>query len=201
MVRAFTAGEIGEPPSLFIFRRKDSERGQSIVEFALVVPLLLLLVVAIADFGRLYSAMVSVEAAVREAADYGAFKSSYWLVDNSVTPATNNPPITTAEMERRACTAASGSHLQDYTEPGGTVNHATCSNPTFACTLELPDGSTQTCGTYPGGVCGVAATDPPCIVHASLTYTFRTFLSLPPLPSTVTFTRDSRFAVSDFSTP
>ena len=179
--------------------RPGRERGQSVVEFALVVPLLILMVVAIADFGRIYASAVAVEAAEREAADYGAFKSSYWLVDGL---GTDNPPITVAEMERRACTAAAGSHLEGYAEPAGTIAHATCTNPSFTCTLVQPDGTTEVdCGSYTGAACSTSTTDPPCLVHVRLTYAFRTFLDLPPLPGSVTLERDSRYAISDLPTP
>ena len=43
--------------------------GQSTVEFALIVPILLFLLVAIADFGRVFAAGVVVEAAARNAAE------------------------------------------------------------------------------------------------------------------------------------
>ena len=79
-----------------------------------------LMVIAIADFGRLYTSAVAVESATREAADFGAFNRSYWLP--------SNVDVTIAEMERRACVAAAGSHLQDYAtiDP---VNNTTCTNP------------------------------------------------------------------------
>lgn len=43
--------------------------GQSLVEFALVVPILLVLFIAIADFGRIFAAMITLEAATRDAAE------------------------------------------------------------------------------------------------------------------------------------
>jgi TadE-like protein len=43
--------------------------GQSLVEFALVLPLLLVLVLTIADFGRLFSAGITIESAARTAAE------------------------------------------------------------------------------------------------------------------------------------
>jgi len=46
----------------------SSERGQSLVEFALVVPLLLLLVIGIAEFGRAWMTQNVITGAVREAA-------------------------------------------------------------------------------------------------------------------------------------
>jgi len=175
------------------------ERGQALTEFALIAPILLLIVVAIADFGRLYNSMVAIESAAREAADYGSFKSSYW--DASV----SNPPITTAEMERRACTAAWGSHLEGYAEPPGTVNHATCTNPSTTCVIEPSDGSpAEPCATYSGTLCSNSTTDPPCVVHVTVTYTFQPFFDFQILDwstPTVTFARESLFRISDLPVP
>lgn len=50
--------------------RRDS--GAAAVEFALVVPLLLLLVFGIVEFGRAYNAQVTLQHAVREGARYYA---------------------------------------------------------------------------------------------------------------------------------
>lgn len=55
-------------------------RGQSMVEFALVFPILMVLLVAIADFGRVFAAGIVVEAAARNAAEIIA------------TEYTNHPP-------------------------------------------------------------------------------------------------------------
>jgi Flp pilus assembly protein TadG len=43
-----------------------SERGASMVEFAIVIPLLLILLIGIIEFGRAYSAKISVTHAARE---------------------------------------------------------------------------------------------------------------------------------------
>jgi hypothetical protein len=50
-------------------RRRPRQRGQSVVEFTLVVPILLVLFIAIADFGRIFAAGIAVEAATRDAAE------------------------------------------------------------------------------------------------------------------------------------
>jgi hypothetical protein len=156
--------------------------GQSLVEFALVLPLMLLLVVGIADFGRIYTSAVAVESAAREAADFGSFHASYWTTANLGT--------TVAEMERRACTAAAGSHLDGYAEPAGTVGHAHCTNPTFSYSLE------------PGGdSCSDPTTEPPCVVHVRMDYDFNMILSFPPLPATFHIQRDIRFRMADLTPP
>jgi hypothetical protein len=52
--------------------RSATFRGQSLVEFALVLPLLLVLLLGVADFGRVFQAGIVVEAAARNAAEAAA---------------------------------------------------------------------------------------------------------------------------------
>ena len=126
-----------------IWSGHSRQRGQSVTEFALVVPLLLLVLIAIADFGRFYASAVAVESAAREAADFGAFDSSNWTSINTATTATL--------MQQRACVAAAGSHLEGYatTDP---VNNTTCTNPTFACALK--SGPRRPIALHPAGSSG-----------------------------------------------
>lgn len=172
--------------------------GQSVVEFAIVVPVLLFIVIAIADFGRLYTAAVAIESAAREAADYGAFRADNW---SSTVPA--NITSTLAEMEKRACTAAAGSHLEGYS---GAADNSTCTNPAFSCTLEW-GGSSEACATSGGMVggndCSAIATQAKtvdaCTVHVRLDYDFRVILGLVPFPDSLPFGRDSRFRITDLT--
>jgi len=120
-------------------------RGQSVVEFALILPLLLVLLMGIVDLARIYTTMLTVESAAREAADFGAFGSYQWKADVRAN--------TESEMERRACVAAR--NLTDYvgTDTG-------CSNPTYtlapvAASCDNPDNN------------------PPCDVTVTLRYDFR----------------------------
>ena len=168
-------------------------RGQSIAEFALIVPLMFFLVVAIGDYGRLYASAVSIESAAREAADYGAYLgSNAWDLSDPDILDPNAWTTNELEMRRRACTAAE--QLPDYVgDPVGTPD-MDCSNPTFSWDMEQVHGG-------PGGNCkGTAslATDP-CIIHTRLHYTFNMVLDIPFLPHTFTFERESRYAVSDLT--
>lgn len=54
------------------FWSRPLERGQSMAEFVLVLPILLVLFIGIADFGRVFQAGVAVEAATRNAAEAAA---------------------------------------------------------------------------------------------------------------------------------
>ena len=51
---------------------RGSHRGQSLVEFALVLPMLLVLLLGLADFGRAFAAGITLEAAARNAAEAAA---------------------------------------------------------------------------------------------------------------------------------
>ena len=53
-------------------RPRSSARGQSLVEFALVFPLLLILLLTVVDFGRVFSAGIVTESAARAAAEVAA---------------------------------------------------------------------------------------------------------------------------------
>ena len=51
-----------------------SRRGQTLVEFALVLPMLIVLLLGIADFGRVFQAGITLEAVARDAAEVGALQ-------------------------------------------------------------------------------------------------------------------------------
>lgn len=55
-----------------LLKLKSSQRGQSLVEFALVLPMLLLLVLGVFEFGWILKAEIAVSAAAREGARYAA---------------------------------------------------------------------------------------------------------------------------------
>lgn len=180
-------GHLANPPPTL--RR---EFGQSLVELAVILPVVLLLLIAIADLGRLYTSAVAIESAAREAADFGAFEDDNWAAVNIAT--------TLEGMEQRACTAAAGSHLQDYesTDP----DDKTCTNPTFTCTLERNGAATDcaTSGGFTNGVdCSDPTTEPPCTVHVRMDYQFRLLLAIPPFPSAITIGRDSYFRISNLT--
>ncbi len=163
--------------------------GQSIVEFSLVLPLLLILFIAIADLSRVYTTMTAVESAAREAADFGAFNSSQWIGD-PLDP-TSNYSLTLAAMKERACTAASD--LPDF-----AGSDTDCTNPNFTFELVRPNPSVD---------CTDSTNPTPCRVKVTLTHDFHVIVPLGfeffgvhiGFPDTYTFSRTSIFAISDFA--
>jgi Flp pilus assembly protein TadG len=53
------------------FQRRRNERGANIVEAAIVIPLLVLLLIGVVDFGRAYFAYITIINAAREGANWG----------------------------------------------------------------------------------------------------------------------------------
>jgi hypothetical protein len=178
-------------PSAATRRRRA---GQSIVEFALVAPIMLVILVGILDLARVYTTMMSVESAAREAADYGTtLGAGKWQA---------GAPLdgTVAEMKRRACVAASD--LPDYVDPDNDPLTGNCTNPSFTCTI-APGGS---CAAPTPG-CEDPLRPSPCAVTVTLTHDFQLLAPLSfefmgvtyGIPSTLTFSRDSTFAMTDIS--
>ena len=63
---------------MFRVHRRDRSRGQSLVEFTLLVPILLLLVLGAVDFGRLFLGYVSLQNMARVGANYAALHPDAW---------------------------------------------------------------------------------------------------------------------------
>lgn len=181
---------------MYIRKCSTGERGQSIVEFALVLPLLVFLMVGIVDLGRIYTTMLSVESAAREAADYASFGSQKW----APAPAVTNTEV---EMQRRACVASSD--LTDYAGPDSA-----CTNPSFSYQLSQDRGATWTDYAATAGSaspCNNTSREPPCWVRVTLTYQFKLLVPLNfevfgvryGVPNLLTFSRSSIFPMTDLS--
>jgi Flp pilus assembly protein TadG len=176
--------------------RRRAVRGQSVVEFALIAPILLILVLAVIDVARIYTTSLSVESAAREAADYGAFGSQHW---NDASYAS----VTLPAMQRRACVAAR--NLPDYV--GADTS---CTNPQM--TVEFSGDKGGSWQSSPAGVnpaCDDETRNPPCWVRVTLSYDFHLIVPLGidvfsvhvGFPNTVTLVRSSVFATTDLSLP
>ncbi len=102
-------------------------RGQSLVEFALVLPILLLLVLAAVDFGRVYLGYVNLQSLARIAANYAA----------------NNPTIDWTDGSNSKVQAYSRLILDDATATNCTLQQDGAGNnpprPTYPTGTDLGD--------------------------------------------------------------
>jgi hypothetical protein len=176
-----------------------------VVEFALILPIIAFLLVGILDFSRVFTAMMTVESAAREAADYGAWQSGNWSGDLDDTDSAHHKTID--GMKGRACIASR--NLWDF-----SGDLADCTNPSIAIDVIDQNGNSAV------GSDGLIEADcdeavrkagandlGPCRVKVDLTYTFDLIVPIGfdvggtrlGLPQTVTFVRSSTFAISDFS--
>ena len=165
------------------------------MEFALVLPIMLIILLAVLDFSRVYTTMMAVESGAREAADYGTtLGAGKWQVGAPM-------DATVVEMQRRVCVATSD--LADYTDPD--ADPATgCTNPTMAYCLTPVDGGI--CGPVdPVNACEDPLRADPCTVTVTVTYDFHIVAPMQldffgvhlGLPSVLTLQRDSTFAMTD----
>lgn len=157
---------------------------------------MVILMLAILDLARVYTTMISVESAAREAADYATtLGAGKWQAGAPMDG-------TVAEMQRRACVAASD--LPDYEDPDNDPATG-CTNPSFAYCLTASIGGPCTYPPDPAQVCEDPLRPTPCTVTVTLTHDFHLLAPLSMdffgvqlgLPTTLTFSRDSTFAMTD----
>jgi beta-lactam-binding protein with PASTA domain len=113
-----------------------SSRGQALVEFAIVLPLLALLLVMAIDFGRVFFGWVSVTNAARIGADYAAQFPDAWASGNTAQQdrferliRDNNAGCEIDDIDDPAFTDVTGDG-----DPRGSSDHATV---TLTCSLEM----------------------------------------------------------------
>jgi Flp pilus assembly protein TadG len=80
-------------------------RGQSLVEFALVLPIILLLTLLALDFGRIYLGYINLQNMARVAANFAANNPDAWATNNTVvkTQYQNQIAIDAAATNCRSC--------------------------------------------------------------------------------------------------
>jgi TadE-like protein len=75
---------------------RSRSRGQSLAEFTLILPILLVLLLTVADFGRLFAAGITIESAARAAAETAA---NTYLIELRLAPG-GIPPLSGAAYDR-----------------------------------------------------------------------------------------------------
>lgn len=125
---------------------EHSSRGQSLVEFALVLPMLLVLLLGIVDFGRVFHAGIVVESAARNAAEVAA--QEYLQFRRGSVPAT------AADLDRIRDMALARVCGDAERLPGRVMSGSTCSMPYAAvCIHDDPAELVNYSGcSSPGGL-------------------------------------------------
>lgn len=124
------------------FAPDRAARGQSLVEFALVLPLLLLLLLGIADFGRIFTAAIASEAAVRNAAEAAALV--YIQLDQQ--DGSLNGNLTQPEYDQLRALALDVGCREAERIPGRTLSGSVCTMPWFAACIHDNAAGDANCG-------------------------------------------------------
>ncbi|ACL42391.1 TadE family protein (plasmid) [Pseudarthrobacter chlorophenolicus A6] len=90
-----------------------SERGSVAVEFALILPILIAVLLGIMEFGRAYNAQITVTAAAREGARVMSIQGSPALAKTAVQAASPalNPQLSTGQIQVSPTTCTAGANV------------------------------------------------------------------------------------------
>ena len=122
----------------------DSQRGAAAVEFALVLPILLLLVMGIIEFGLIFNSQISLTNAAREGARVMAIHNDPAVAKSAAiaaAPSVVNPAISSGNITVSPSTCAAGSTVTV------TIHYnATLLTGFFGVTLPLTGKGVMLCG-------------------------------------------------------
>lgn len=132
------------------------EDGQNLVEFALLLPVLMYILMGMMQFGLVFAAYITINNAVREGARWG----SIYVFDAATTQASNDTTRQNGILDRIYFSrgvlniAAAGSSNSNFDAAGSWTSVATsnCFNQTPAPASAVDRGDTTICYTIPTGV-------------------------------------------------
>jgi len=138
-------------------RRRRGSRGQSLVEFALLIPVLLLFVGVILDMSRLYQAWVNLESATSDAAQYIA--STRDPVTTVFSPAQTPSTDGTLANNANATRILHAETSQSFTP---STSLGSCAAPTVTTSMSYSTDQAASGGTaaFPAGTAIVVACEP-----------------------------------------
>ena len=126
---------------------QTNERGAAAVEFALVLPLLVLLVAGIADFGRAYYLQTTLSAAAREGVRTMALKNDAGAARTTAKAAAGTLTLTDAQIAVSPGTGACLSTSASTVTATVTINYSTTYvSQLFGATLDLQGKGVMRCG-------------------------------------------------------
>ena len=146
-------------------RRAAGTRGQSLTEFAMVAPVLILLLFAAIDFGGYYGTQMSVQNAARAGVRFAVANPTAW--SSSSSPAANTIP---GVVQRAASFAAVSNN--------GTTIQITYWDITGATMKQCGDGSSGSFSSR-NGVPQSKCVVPGTMIQLSVTYRYTPWTPLP----------------------
>lgn len=182
---------------------RDQARGQSLVELALVAPILLLLLLGAIDFGRLLQARVTAEAAVRAGASWGA--TNLQTAGQPLQPAGNagcavssfSPScnvLAQACLEASAFPGYAGGPLQTGSG-GNTYRICNAGTSSAVCAPGPGQANPYLTVTWSGGSSWSSPPRPGDTVTVHGWFCFRTIANFPGVPSRVVLETSSTYTV------
>jgi Flp pilus assembly protein TadG len=162
--------------------RNSSERGQSLLEVALVTPLLLALLVGTIEFGRYTYLSILVANAARTGAAYGAQSLPQSVDATAIQTAANNdfqnngPSTATLAITGGA---PDGTYVSCGCDSGGSVTSAICS------TTANPSAGTCASGHWV------------VMVSVKATATFNSLFTYPGIPQSITVVKTATMRVTE----
>jgi Flp pilus assembly protein TadG len=141
------------------------ERGQSMVELALMLPILVFLLLGGVDIARAYAAQLAVQNGARAGAE-------------------------SAAIDRTPHGAEAIDHAKQEMDRTPGIDST---NATVTTTFTLADGVSPCTGEVTTDVAGISTFAAPCYANVRVQYTFRTITPWPGLPNTFNFDRSTRY--------
>jgi Flp pilus assembly protein TadG len=155
-----------------------SERGQSLVEVALALPLLTFTLLGGADMARAFAVQLAVQNGARAAAESMALDATPTGLEASA--------HAQDEMSRTPGMNVTGTCAQS-----GTT--WTCGGAAVTVLFTQTDGATACTGAASTAVVGTSSLIAPCYANIRVRYSFSTLIDWPGLPHTFTFDRSTKY--------
>jgi Flp pilus assembly protein TadG len=168
----------GREPTDSVRENLRSQSGQSLLELAFALPVLLLLVLGVIELGRYAYIGVLVGNAARAGAGYGAQSLPQSVDKNGITTAVQTDFQDNAQDKSNLSLSSINSSVSCGCDSGGTVTTAGCTT-----------NANPTAGTCAAGHWVV-------IVSVTATGTFNSLFNYPGIPASITVSRTSSMRVA-----
>ncbi len=157
---------------------RRGERGQSLIEVALALPLLAFTLLGGADMARGYAVQLAVQNGARAAAEAMALDSAPTGLESSA-------------RARDEMSRTPGMDVGGTCAPSGSV--WTCGAATVTTTFTLVDGATKCTGAATTELVGTSTLAVPCYAKVRVQYTFSTLVPWPGLPRAFHLDRETMY--------